>query len=69
VIDIVPEQVPEELVEQFFKVEKYYLKNGEVRRKFANLMLKLSCYFKMEVMIDNDEEGEPLTPEALWVIF
>ena len=48
VVDLFPEQVPVDSPGQFFAVEEYYLKQPQMavlHRKFAEILLKLNCYF------------------------
>ena len=48
VVDLLPEQVPADSPGQFFAVEEYYLKPPQMavlHRKFAEILLKLNCYF------------------------
>ena len=47
VIDILPEQVPEDSAGQYFAVEKYYLsepRRTAVKQKQIDLILKLNCF-------------------------
>ena len=47
VIDLLPEQVPQESAGQYFAVEQYYLQPpmiSEIHRRFADILLKLNCY-------------------------
>ena len=69
VIDFLPEQVPENGPGQFFAVEKYFLQParlGELRRRFAEILLKLSCYYEIRVCSPEGEQEEiDPDPEAL----
>lgn len=52
VVDFLPEQVPEKDARQYFAVEKYYLepeRYAGFREKFADILVKLSCYFAFSV--------------------
>lgn len=52
VIDLLPRQVPLESEGQFFAVEQYYLKTQRYERlcrRFADVLLKLNCYYDMLV--------------------
>ncbi len=58
IADILPEQVPENADGQFFAVERYYLQParlGALRRRFAEILLRLNCYCDMAVSFDNCE--------------
>lgn len=52
VIDFLPKQVPAGSKGQFFNVEKCLLSGDQHRillQKFANVLLKLNCYYDFEV--------------------
>ncbi len=52
IIDIFPEQVPEDSPGQFFSVEKYYLEEkrlAEIKQKHINVILKLNCYRQISI--------------------
>ncbi|MCM1543121.1 MAG: hypothetical protein NC121_17935 [Blautia sp.] len=52
VIDFLPEKVPENSNGQFFEVEDYLLnskKHSEIKDRFANVILKLMCYYHVSV--------------------
>ena len=58
IVDILPEQVSEDAPGQYFKVERYYLQPERIRvlrRKFAEILLRLNCYFDMAVSFDSCE--------------
>ncbi len=58
IADILPEQVPENADGQFFAVERYYLQParlGALRRRFAEILLRLNCYCDMAVSFDSCE--------------
>lgn len=60
IIDILPEQVPENSPGQFFAVEKYYLKKKrltEIKQKHINVILKLNCY--RDISLDEDTALNP----------
>ncbi len=70
VVDFLPEQVPEGSAGQFFAVEKYYMNPERMkgfRRKFADILLKLNCYYDLQVCEAGTEafETNP-APEALF---
>lgn len=64
VIDILPEQVMKCPPGQYFAVEKYFLKDPEVIRKKQNLVLKLNCYYDLEILVDIEEIRNP-SPDDL----
>ena len=52
IIDILPEQVPANAAGQYFAVERYFLQPERVcslRRKYAEVLLRLNCYYDMSV--------------------
>ncbi len=59
VIDILPEQVKSDSSGQYFEVEKFYLKDKELRRKQLNVLLKLNCYYDFRVWIDSEPVENP----------
>lgn len=75
VVDILPAQVPAGSPGQYFAVEQYYLQSPrieELRRKFANILLKLNCYYDFEVFFscegapEHDPEPERLADSLLF---
>ncbi|SEH74602.1 hypothetical protein SAMN02910265_02451 [Ruminococcus flavefaciens] len=74
VVDFLPQQVHAESSGQFFAVENLFLhgaRASELRRKFSDIILKLYCYYGIEVF--NISTGETITnpkPELLdeWII-
>ena len=69
VVDFLPEQVPEGSAGQFFAVEKYYMnpeRMKEFRRKFADILLKLNCYYNFSVC---EAQGDVFTdnPDPEWL--
>ena len=64
VIDFLPEQVPEGSPGQFFAVEGWYLRQpaaGGLRRRFAEILLKLNCYVDFSVCFA-DEDAFTVNP-------
>ena len=56
IVDILPEQVPANASGQYFAVERYFLQPERitsVRRKYAELLLQLNCYYDMTVSFDS----------------
>ena len=74
VIDILPEQVPEDGAGRYFAVEKVYLQPdriAELHRRFADLLLKLYCYSDFRVCFaDGDRQVDNPAPELLasWIV-
>ena len=67
VMDILPMQVPADGSGQYFKVEKYYLKDVErLSHKYADVLLKLNCYY--DLMFSHDAEHWQLNPEPEKII-
>ena len=73
VVDFLPQQVQENNKGQFFSVEQVFLKDpriSELRRKFSDIILKLYCYYGIEVCnISMDETITNPKPELLdkWI--
>ena len=61
IADILPEQVPADAGGQYYKVERYFRhpkQMSELRRKFAEILLRLNCYADMAVTFDWGEHWE-----------
>ena len=61
VVDILPEQVSKNSDGQYFAIEMYYLsepQSSELRKKYANLILKLNCYYDILALDDSAEDSE-----------
>ena len=59
VVDFLPKQVPENASGRFFSVEQYYLdpsRYAVLRERFAEILLKLYCYYDLRLFEDNDTE-------------
>lgn len=68
VIDILPKQVPANSRGQYFKIEEYFLAHPQkdiIRRKFANILMKLNCYDDIDVCYNLEEWCPNPTPEKL----
>ena len=67
IVDILPKQVPANGGGQYFAIEKYFLKSPHVDaiyKKFADVLLKLNCYYDIAVFIvDDDKWVENPAPE------
>ena len=56
IVDILPEQVPADAAGQYFAVERYFLRRPRIvplRRKYAEILLRLNCYVDMAVSFDS----------------
>ncbi len=65
IIDILPEQVPEDSPGQYFSVEKYFLETermADIKQKHINLVLKLNCYNRISI---NEEKEYNPSPERI----
>ncbi len=61
IVDILPEQVSKKSGGQYFAIEQFYLsepQNSELRRKYADLILKLNCYYDIFILDDLAEDSE-----------
>jgi hypothetical protein len=59
VVDFLPYQVPEDSRGQFFAVERYYLEESRhehLCRQFADVLLKLNCYYDLTVNRSSSDE-------------
>lgn len=67
-IDILPKQVPANSRGQYFKIERYWLQQpqfGSICRKFANLLIKLNCYYEVSVADASGAASVGLQPESI----
>ena len=58
-IDILPVRVPGNSPGRYFSVERFYLKRGRLERifrSFADLILKLYCYYDICICSDPDDD-------------
>lgn len=65
VIDFLPEQVPAGSAGQFFAVERFYLQKRRqtaLRHVFAEILLKVSCYYDMQVCAPEEERWDRNPP-------
>ena len=61
IVDILPEQVPADSAGQYFAVERYFLQPERIiplRRKYAEILLRLNCYNDMVVSFDSCSSWE-----------
>jgi hypothetical protein len=62
IVDILPMQVPADGGGQYFKVEQYYLRDiRRLCRQYADVLLKLNCYY--DLAFSHDAEHWQLNPE------
>ena len=67
VIDLLPRRVPADGAGQFFAVESHLLQGGHLEQlahKFANILLKLNCYYDLKVNCGDVKVLNP-APEQL----
>ena len=72
VVDILPEQVPPGSPGQYFAVDDYFLKPPQLavlHRKFAEILLKLNCYFDVSAgrIVDDEWICRPGADRGIWV--
>ena len=70
IVDILPKQVPENSEGQYFKVEQYYLRRLSLLcRKYVDMLLKLNCYFDINVSHDGERWVSNPEPESFvqWI--
>ena len=61
VLDFLPVRVPADSPGQFFAVERYYRgasRMKDFRRRAADVLLKLNCYYALLAAPDGEEPGE-----------
>lgn len=61
VVDILPERVPASAGERFFAAEDWLLSGArgrKLRQAFADVLIKLNCYFDLLVYREYDEGAE-----------
>ena len=61
IVDILPEQVSAHAAGQYFAVERYFLQRSRIvplRRRYAELLLRLNCYVDMAVSFDSCSSWE-----------
>ncbi len=69
IIDILPKQVPPDSAGQYFAVERYLRDTqlSEIKRKHANMILKLNCY--REISLDEEGITNPPPEQIVDVIY
>ena len=61
VADILPKRVPAGKPDRYFDVEKYFLQKDRIReiyRRYAEIFIRLNCYYGMAVSFDQGETWE-----------
>lgn len=73
IIDILPQRVPAENAARYFAFERYAVSGGRLAAlygRFARLVMKLNCYFGMELYLGCGGEAEPdPAPDELERVF
>ncbi|WP_324823944.1 hypothetical protein [Sinanaerobacter sp. ZZT-01] len=71
IVDFLPQRVPKNSEGQYFKIEEYFRKNGEMAKlyqKFADILLKINCYYDFDVSYRGSWTKNPLPEElADWI--
>lgn len=65
VIDILPEQVPENSAGRYFAIERFFLQQPgitDIHNRFTAVLLKLNCYYDFLVYLP-DQEQQIRNPE------
>ncbi len=60
VIDILPEQVPENSAGQYARIEEYFLQYEQMaalRQRFATILLKWNCYDDFHVLLPDESQS------------
>ena len=65
-IDVLPKQVPAGSAGQYFEVERYFLSwLDEIGWKFAKVLIRLNCYYDLQVSTDWETWIQNVFPEDL----
>ena len=70
VADILPKRVPAGKPDRYFDVEKYFLQKDRIReiyRRYAEVFIRLNCYYGMAVSFDQGETWEEDPEPAAFV--
>ena len=69
VVDIFPFQVPAARMQQYAAAERWLCEKPHIQelyRRFADLLLKLSCYYDLRVYLPAADDWQPMPePESL----
>ena len=65
-IDVLPKQVPAGSAGQYFKAEQYFLSwLDEISWKFARILIRLNCYYDLQMSTDGETWILNESPEDL----
>ncbi len=65
-IDVLPKQVPAGSAGQYFKVERYFLSQlDEICRRYARILIRLNCYYDLQVSTDGETWIQNVSPVDL----
>ena len=65
-IDVLPKQVPAGSAGQYFEVERYFLSwLDEISWKFARILIRLNCYYDLQMSTDGETWILNESPEDL----
>ena len=65
-IDVLPKQVPGGSAGQYFKAERYFLSwLDEISWKFARILIRLNCYYDLQMSTDGETWILNESPEDL----
>ena len=65
-IDVLPKQVPSGSAGQYFKVERYFLSQlDEICMRYARILIRLNCYYDLQVSTDGETWIQNVSPEDL----
>ena len=70
VADILPKRVPAGKPDRYFDVERYFLQTDRIReiyRRYAEVLIRLNCYYSMAVSFDNGEAWEEAPDPSAFV--
>ena len=70
IIDILPRRVPIDSPGQYFHIDDYLIRPERMTLladRFANLLLKLNCYYDIRFSFDGEEYGEVNPEPATYV--
>lgn len=67
-IDVLPCQVKPEFGESYSVLERYCIQEGKVHERFRELLLKLGCYFRVEVRENDCGDVEAVIGEAVMTL-
>ena len=68
-IDVLPKQVPAGQGGQYFRIERFLTESprvDDIFRRFGELLVKLNCYYSMQVSFDGEEWTKDPAPEEIF---